>query len=334
MAEHVSLAMEPALNEGRLVNADAVMMLRTSRVEDAREEGMRAIDIRVWDGVDLRILPDRGFDIGHAWYRGIPLAWVSTAGESSPIDDLEGSAWADAFGGGLMVTCGLRNVGMPSEGHGLHGTYSHLAAGEVDLRRRIDADAQFAEARAVIDDIGDSHHLRVQRSIRTHAARGMVELVDTTTNLGPRAEETPILYHFNFGFPLWSEGAELGLAATETIPRDEASMAGLDGWALPPEVHPSEERVLEHLVESREGWGSARLSNGALGVAVTIRWRMAELPRFHQWVNASPGMYVLGLEPANCSTSGRAHDRSLGRLPSLEPGESRETRLHLEVDSE
>ena len=39
----------------------------------------------------------------------------------------------------------------------------------------------------------------------------------------------------------------------------------------------------------------------------------------------------LGLEPANCSVRGRAFDRAEGRLPVLEPGEERVTRLEISV---
>jgi hypothetical protein len=38
---------------------------------------------------------------------------------------------------------------------------------------------------------------------------------------------------------------------------------------------------------------------------------------------------VLGLEPANCSVLGRAHDRAESRLPELAPGETRISRLEL-----
>ena len=34
--------------------------------ESVTSEG-RAIDVRVEDGIDVRILPDRGFDLGDAW---------------------------------------------------------------------------------------------------------------------------------------------------------------------------------------------------------------------------------------------------------------------------
>jgi hypothetical protein len=78
------------------------------------------LDVRVRRGIDLRIHPDRGFDIGAAWYRGDPLAWISAAGEGGTSN----RDWRLAWGGGLVTTCGLDNVGAPSEGIGLHGTYT------------------------------------------------------------------------------------------------------------------------------------------------------------------------------------------------------------------
>jgi hypothetical protein len=61
-------------------------------------------------------------------------------------------------------------------------------------------------------------------------------------------------------------------------------------------------------------------------VLVTIR---SSLPRLWQWIH--PGYGVLGIEPANCSVLGRAHDRAEGRLPVLAPGEVRVTTLEIEV---
>jgi hypothetical protein len=36
-----------------------------------------------------------------------------------------------------------------------------------------------------------------------------------------------------------------------------------------------------------------------------------------------PGMYLTGLEPANCGLAGRAAEREAGTLPMLAPGEAR-----------
>src|SRR5580693_1323275 len=103
-----------------------------------------AIDIRVLEGIDLRLHPDRGFDIGSAWFRGSPLAWIAAAGEGGR----EGQAWREAWGGGLVTTCGLDNVGAPSEGLGLHGSYTFLGAVDVRTTRSVEA----IECRASIHD--------------------------------------------------------------------------------------------------------------------------------------------------------------------------------------
>ena len=76
--------------------------------------------------------------------------------------------------------------------------------------------------------------------------------------------------------------------------------------------------------------GGGRLA-GAPGWRLLLRWEAASLPRFHQWVHPAPGIAALGLEPANCSVLGRAADRAAGRLPVLEPGEERVTRLEVRV---
>lgn len=320
-----------ARNQDRPVNDDVLATVQQSVVVGDPGEGMRAIDVRVWGGVDLRILPDRGLDIGQAWYRGVPLAWISRVGETAPLDRLEGFNWSKGFGGGLMVTCGLRNVGMPSEGHGLHGTYSHLPARDVTVERVVANDRVSIVVGGLVTDPADPAPLRVERRIQCHAGIGRVEINDRTTNIGSVPAETPLLYHFNFGYPLWASGARLDIPVTRTIPRDEASEANLDAWYAPLPVMETDERVLEHVVETVDGWGRTQITNDELGIGVAIGWRATELPRLHQWIDPNPGMAVLGIEPANCSTSGRAHDRAEGRLPFLEPGETRETSLVFEA---
>jgi hypothetical protein len=313
---------EAALESGALPNLDAVVHTRVSETSHGR-----AIDIRPLGGVDLRVLPDRGLDIGGAWFAGEPLAWVSQVGETGPLLALDEMAWSTAFGGGLLTTCGLRNVGMPSEGHGLHGSYSHLPADDVQVR----TSHETAQITGVVDDPDPPSPLRLQRSIVTRVGRGRVDISDVTTNLGATAAAAPILYHLNFGYPLWHGAATLEIASQNVVARDPDSERSLDSWQRPPPLETGPERVLEHTVAAVDGWGTVRLRNVGRGIAVTVRWRMAELPRLHQWLDPNPGMAVLGIEPANCSTGGRAHDRAAGRLPMLEPEESRETRLTIEV---
>jgi hypothetical protein len=284
------------------------------------------VDVTPAGGIAVRILPDRGLDLGQAWFAGHPLAWVSQVGEAPPIPvgELVDLVWGNAFGGGFLVTCGLRNVGMPSEGHGLHGTFSHLSASEVEVRRDIDAGT--ITVTGVITDDLDAPELRLDRSITTHAGTGRIDVVDVTTNEGSEPAEVPILYHCNFGFPLWDEGAEFMADVEATTARDPGSAPALGTWTRGQPIEEGPECVLEHRpAAGRPGHASVR--NPGIGIEVGIAWDTATLPVLNQWIDRSPSMAVLGIEPANCTTRGRATDRADGRLPVLGPGESRVTGL-------
>jgi galactose mutarotase-like enzyme len=123
--------------------------------------------------------------------------------------------------------------------------------------------------------------------------------------------EAPLLYHVNLGD--WVEHVESD--ATAVVPRDEDA-APHDPTCMPDRAD-APERVWEHMGAT---WARA----GGSGIEVTVR---SSLPRLWQWIEPSLG--ALGLEPANCSVLGRAHDRAEGRLPVLAPGETRETWLSI-----
>jgi Domain of unknown function (DUF4432) len=313
------------LSRDAVGNADQLASAVSSVVADGPAAGCRAIDLRVWDGIDVRLLPDRGLDAGAAWYGGVPLAWISPVGETAPAP----GDWVGAFGGGLVTTCGLRNVGLPSEGHGQHGEYTHQRAAIEAIERTgngvVTVRGRIAEADALRFD------LEVQRSWRTRAGEGRLELLDVVRNRGREVEAVPTLYHVNLGAPLWAEGAVLELDARATRPRDDAAAPFADSWMHAPGiVEGAVERVFEHDVAAGDdGWAQARVRNERLGLEVTLRWEVATLPRMWQWVHPAPGIGVLGLEPANCGVLGRAHDRAEGRLPELAPGEERIARLEV-----
>jgi Domain of unknown function (DUF4432) len=266
-----------------------------------------AIDLRPLRGIELRIHPRRGLDIGAAWYRGCPLAWIAGAGEGGA----ERAGWREAWGGGLVTTCGLDNVGAPSEGIGLHGTYTFLVARHVEF----DCSSTGVSVAGVIEE---PRGLQVDRFIGSSLGSGRVELLDLMTNLSDRPLEAPLLYHVNLGWPLWDEGAYVETDADEVLPRDEE--AAPHDWRTAPTAPVAEpERVWEHVGATR-----AVVTNERFGLRVTVE---SDLPRLWQWVDPAPGVYALGMEPANCSVLGRAHDRAEGRLPFLEPGAERRTRI-------
>jgi hypothetical protein len=234
--------------------------------------------------VKVQLLPERGLDVGEAWFAGRQLAWLSGRGFGAWNGD-----WGASWGGGLVTTCGLDNVGAASEGIGLHGTYSSLPSCD-----------------GVIDD---PRGLRVERTITTDASG--LRLDDRTTNLAAVALEAPLLYHVNLGF--WVGRVETD--ATQVVHRDDD--AAPHDPAVVPARADEPERVWEHV-----GATWARASGG--GMELEIR---SSLPRLWQWIEPSLG--AIGIEPANCSVLGRAHDRAEGRLPVLAPGETRETWLSI-----
>lgn len=61
--------------------------------------------------LSVDVLPTRGLVLSGARFRGERFSWESPLGHVPWRGEL-----LDSFGGGLMFTCGLGNVGVPSEG--------------------------------------------------------------------------------------------------------------------------------------------------------------------------------------------------------------------------
>jgi len=241
--------------------------------------------------LSVDVLPTRGLDLGAARLRGERFSWESPLGHVPWRGEL-----LDSFGGGLMFTCGLGNVGVPSEGEPQHGRYTSLSAHAVE-----------AEMNAVRGRVVDEP-LELTREITV--ADGTVRVTDVVRNLGNALEPAPLLYHVNL---LWDT---VTTDAREVIPRDDDARAG-DWRELGP---PGPERVYEHV-------GAPGATVGYGNIRVGVR---SSLPRLWQWID--PSYRVLGIEPANCSVLGRAHDRAEGRLPVLAPGEARTTTLEISVE--
>jgi hypothetical protein len=138
-----------------------------------------------------------------------------------------------------------------------------------------------------------------------------------------------ILYHFNFGWPLLSEHARLGIPSVEVIAqRPEAEH---DAWTeLAPPQRGYRERVYLHRL--RDGRAHVTLENPKIGLGVSIGFDSAALPALAQWKMLGEGEYVLGLEPTNVEhLSGRPSARAAGVLPMLAPGQSVTYELEIEV---
>jgi hypothetical protein len=304
---------------------------RAARLSDGNEDGVRVIDARAAGGLSALVLADRGLDLGPVWAGGHQVSWQSTTGVVHPAY-FDESTWLRSFHGGLLTTCGLQNVGLPNvdEGiqHGLHGRISNIPARNV-THRVIEEDGRLlAEVTGEMretDVFGAD--LLMRRRIRLPMGEPLVVVEDEIHNQGHAPVPLMLLYHVNVGYPVVAEDALLITPAAEISPRDDNARQGMDARAsFPPPSDGFVENVFRHeLLETEAASVSASIVNPAFGptggIGLTVSWDPRPLPRMWQWRMLGPGMYVTGLEPANCDLAGRAAEREAGNLVMLGPGE-------------
>ena len=192
--------------------------------------------------VKVRLRPERGLDVAEAWFAGRQIAWLSGRGDVAWNGD-----WTASWGGGLVTTCGLDNVGAP--------------------RRASACTARTARCRRATATIDDPRGLRVERTIET--GDGELRLADRTTNVAEVALEAPLLYHVNLGD--WARTVESDAEAV--VPRDDDAEPHDPPSSPPPGDEP--ERVWEHV-----GATWARVSGS--GIELEVR---SNLPRMWQWID-------------------------------------------------
>ena len=69
----------------------------------------------------------------------------------------------------------------------------------------------------------------------------------------------------------------------------------------------------------------ALLANSDLTLGTSVRWNLSELPYLTVWKNtaAQEDGYVTGIEPATGYPFNRKVERKYGRVPMIQPGETR-----------
>lgn len=294
--------------------------------------GSSIASIRTGSGFDLVCLLDRGMDLSHASYRGIPLAWASPSGDAHPhrYND-RGLGWLRTFSGGLLTTCGLRQTGSPctDEGEelGLHGRYTSLSAERVSHFEGWEGEKYILRLSGEMREaVIFGENLLLRREYEAVLGEPVLRLRDVVTNEGSRPSPHMILYHCNLGFPLLGTAAELAAPSRGIRPRDPGYEDPEGACRFIPPTPGYRERVYYHDMEpDAGGWVMVEMRNPELldGLSFRIRYRKDHLPYFTQWKMMGERDYVCGLEPGNALVEGRSREREAGRLVTLEPGESR-----------
>lgn len=304
--------------------------------DEGRGKGTSVIRVRNGGGIDFSVIPDRGMDILDVQYRGVPLAWISKSGLVHPAyTDDRGFGWLRSFGGGMLATCGLRNVGGPvdeeGEHFGLHGRISSLPAKNVNTLEEWVGDDYIVEVSGKVTEASTfGENLVLNRTMTVNSNKNEILLHDRIRNEGFRPEPLMLLYHMNWGSPLLAADSRLLMDIQSTSVRDaNASTGSWNDFTDP--VHGIDEVVYLHkFIASDDHIFSYELRNDALGIGIRVSWDQRELPFLTQWKMLGEGEYVLGLEPGNCYPGGRTAELKENRGEILQSFEEKEVSIRIE----
>lgn len=300
-----------------------------STIEEGPGRGCRVAGVRSAGGFCFDVLLDRCLDIGWASVDGTALGWRSPLGLGARTGAGD-RAWAEAFGGGLLTTCGLSSIGRASTDrgarYGLHGRVALLPAREVATTAAWQGDDYVltVSGRVVEADAFDTT-LELARTLSTVVGQVRLTVRDVVTNLGPRAAPVMLRHHLTLGYPLVRAGDRIVVDAGPPSPRDPVSPEALERWdLLAPVGGEVEEEVYCATVRADQGRARADLVDGASGCSkLALDWDARTMPQLVVWKHQGHRVNALGLEPSTHDDHGRAAARQSGSLDELAPGASR-----------
>ena len=293
------------------------------RLVGGKGDGMRLLQVRNAAGMEITVAADRCADICRLIVKGDNMGYFSPNGYVSPAyyDD-EGIGFLKSFTAGFLTTCGLSTTGAPSvdEGQKLpqHGTIGNTPCERIWWTE--DEENIYIHAHVSEEWIfGTKMHL--SRLITCGKWENTFTISDTVENRGHADTPIMLLYHMNMGYPLLSENAVVDIPSDRVEPCTDHAAKDLDTWSkmLPPTCG-FEEQCYSHTFEKE---GRASIYNPDINKGLTISFDKDVLDHFTQWKMMGYRVYVLGLEPSNCSLVGRAALRKSGQLKFLKPGEKK-----------
>ena len=312
------------------------------RLHGGKQQGVDLITVDA-GSVQFDVIPTRGMSVYQVRSGEMVFGW------DSPVDpivnpafiDLEsrgGLGWLEGFNE-WMVRCGLEFAGHPgtdtqvvdgeekSMDLTLHGKIGNIPAREVEVTYDEKGEGRLRIRGVIYEKFFYGPKLKLVTEISVIPGQSTYRIDDTVTNESSLPQEFQIIYHANYGAPLLSKGATMHAAiqsiegmndhATDHI-KDHATYLGpTSGFA---------EQV--YLIEPKadaEGKTIAVLESADGQQAASITWNVNQLPHLTQWKNtaAVEDGYVTGIEPATGYPFNRMVEREAGRVPVLQPGQTR-----------
>ncbi len=334
------------LDTGTLsVGAGHPWSVQTRTLHGGMQEGVDVVHVSNGK-LSFAVLPTRGMGIWKGQCGDIALGWDSPVKwpvHPAFVQSLEngGLGWLRGFNE-WIVRCGLSSMGAPgTDNKGnplesflpLHGNIANIPAhtvsieitdSEIILRSEVDETMLFGPA------------LRLQTEIRTAFGSAALTIVDTVTNLGDSPAEHELLYHINYGGPLLEKNARFLAPMKQVSPRNPRSAEGIGSFDRFEAPRPGfAEQVYFFELAGRRGSREtlAMLQNARGDKASLLRFSLKDFPCFTLWKNTGGQKdgYVAGLEPSTNYPNPRQFEREKGRILTLAGGESRSTKLVVEV---
>ena len=329
--------------------------------EEGHARGTRALEFRTGSGLRFVVEPDRGFDVGFAEFAGTGLCWLPSKGLAGPWyyeGDLDGHAWLRVGLGGLFNTAGLVSMGtpqvVPTETFGFtqrmearYGTHDRIAvtpASTFAHGQEWDGDrCRLWASGTVRQEIAYGEHLAIERRYDTETGASAFTITDRVTNEGWFDTPHQLLYHFNLGFPLLGDGAEVVASAGDPddlsfSTREDGAGATSTRWrtVTDPIAGFTHEGYIVPMRTDADGWAAVALVNRRLrpevgGMGVYLRYDARALPVYVAWRMMREGLYAIGFEPSTTPFGATRDLISQGYRLMMEPGETREYRLELGI---
>lgn len=321
--------------------------------EEGHGRGSRFLDFRTGTGFRFTVMVDRGMDPGLCDYAGASLAWIPPRLFPGPwYFDGSDINWVRVGLGGLCNTAGLVHIGNPqdidtayygwtareTDRFGVHDRIALTPAERFAYGERWEGDRCILWAEgSVRQEIVYGENLVLTRRYEAELGGNSFTIHDVVTNEGHYHSPHQLLYHFNIGFPVVDDGAELIATVSGPVPGsmfddgaemqtekyrtfvDPVSRFRAEGYDIP-------------LASDENRWASAAVVNRHFtglpgGIGAYLRYDQRSLPAYIEWRMMGEGLYAVGMEPATNPFSTVSDLVEAGYPVMLQPGEQREYRL-------
>ena len=304
------------------------------RYVGGKGDGMRFLQVRNGNGLEISLSLDRCADLSRVTYKGVNYGYFAPCGYVSPqYYDEKGIGFLKSFTAGFMTTCGLTSVGNPCVDEGeelpLHGTVSHIPCDNVTKEI---TDKEIIITAIIRDARLGGHHLILERKYVIPLWSNEINLTDTVRNIGSKDTPLQLLYHCNIGYPILDENAIVKIPAYDVLPRNDHAATDLDNCLVMEKPCAGYEEMCYY--HKMTGEANVSVYNPKISKGIIMSYDTKELPCFTEWKMMGEYEYVLGIEPGNAYPDGRDVMRQKGMLNIIKPNESRTQSLKFEFTEE